>query len=94
MPVMGGPELAKRAKSLMPGIKVVYMSGYTDDTLAFYGLPQPDTEYIQKPFTPAALSEKVRQVLSTVGGTAKGSGSLPGPQGSVLLRKTDQDLIG
>jgi PAS domain S-box-containing protein len=70
MPVMGGPELVKRAKSLMPGIKVVYMSGYTDDTLAFYGLPQPDTEYIQKPFTPVALAAKVRQVLSTVGGTA------------------------
>jgi CheY-like chemotaxis protein len=70
MPVMCGPELAKRAKSLMPGIKVVYMSGYTDDTLAFYGLPQPDTEYIQKPFTSTALAEKVRQVLSTVGGTA------------------------
>jgi PAS domain S-box-containing protein len=70
MPVMGGPELAKRAKSLMPGIKVVYMSGYTDDTLAFYGLPQPDTEYIQKPFTAVALAEKLRRVLSAVGGTA------------------------
>jgi PAS domain S-box-containing protein len=70
MPVMGGPELAKRARSLMPGIKVVYMSGYTDDTLAFYGLPQPDTEYIQKPFTPAALAEKVHRVLAAAGGTA------------------------
>jgi CheY-like chemotaxis protein len=70
MPVMGGPELAKRVRSLLPGIKIVYLSGYTDDTLAFYGLPQPDTEYIQKPFTPVALSEKVRQVLSIVRGTA------------------------
>jgi CheY-like chemotaxis protein len=69
MPVMGGPELAKRARSMMPSIKVVYMSGYTDDTLAFYGLPQPDTDYIQKPFNPVALAEKVRQVLSAVGGT-------------------------
>ena len=64
MPVMGGSELAKRVKSLAPGTKVIYMSGYTDDTLAFYGLPQPDTQYIQKPFTPAALAEKLRQVLS------------------------------
>ena len=67
MPVMGGPELAQRARSEAPGIKVIYMSGYTDDTLAVYGLPQPDTEYLQKPFTPAALAAKLRQVLATVG---------------------------
>ncbi len=64
MPVMGGPELAERARSLTPGVKVIYMSGYTDDTLARYGLPQPDTNYIQKPFTPAALAQKLRQALS------------------------------
>jgi PAS domain S-box-containing protein len=63
MPVMGGPELAKCAALRVPGMKVVYMSGYTDDTLAFYGLPQPGLAFIQKPFTPAALAEKVRQVL-------------------------------
>jgi len=66
MPVMDGRELARRVSALRPGTKVVYMSGYTDDTLAFYGLPQPDTSYIQKPFTPVALAEKLRQVLSTV----------------------------
>ena len=64
MPVMDGRELAKRVSTLRPGIKVVYMSGYTDDTLAFYGLPQPDTSFIQKPFTPVALAEKLRQVLT------------------------------
>jgi len=69
MPVIGGCELARRVSAMRPGTKVVYMSGYTDDTLAFYGLPQPDTSYIQKPFTPVALAEKLRQVLSTVGGT-------------------------
>jgi CheY-like chemotaxis protein len=67
MPVMGGRELAKRVSSLEPGTKVVYMSGYTDQTLAFYGLPQPDTAFIHKPFTPAALARKLRQVLSAVG---------------------------
>ena len=36
--------------------------------LAFYGLQQPDASYIQKPFTPVALAETLRQVLSTVGG--------------------------
>jgi CheY-like chemotaxis protein len=67
MPVMGGRELARRVSSLQPGTKVLYMSGYTDDTLAFHGLPQPDTAYIQKPFSQAALAEKLRQVLSAVG---------------------------
>jgi PAS domain S-box-containing protein len=67
MPVMGGPELAKRVRALMPGTRVIYMSGYTDDTLAFYGLPQPGTSYIQKPFAPKALAEKVRQVLVGAG---------------------------
>jgi signal transduction histidine kinase len=67
MPVMGGPELARRAASVAQGIGILYMSGYTDDTLAVYGLPQPGTEYIQKPFTPTALAEKLRQVLATAG---------------------------
>ena len=65
MPVMGGPELARNVRALMPGTRVVYMSGYTDDTLALYGLPQPGTSYIQKPFTPTALAEKLRQVLAS-----------------------------
>jgi two-component system cell cycle sensor histidine kinase/response regulator CckA len=71
MPTMGGPELAKRVRSLAPGTKVIYMSGYTDDTLASYWPLHPDTEFIQKPFTPAALAEKLRQVLSTVSGTGE-----------------------
>ena len=69
MPAMGGPELAKRVRSLAPGTRVIYMSGYTDDTLALYGPPHPNTEYLQKPFTAAALAEKLRQVLSTPSGT-------------------------
>jgi PAS domain S-box-containing protein len=64
MPLMGGPELAKRVAVLAPATRVIYMSGYPDDTLAVYGLPQPGTEYIQKPFTPAALACKLRQILS------------------------------
>jgi PAS domain S-box-containing protein len=64
MPVMGGQELAKRVSSLEPNTKVVFMSGYSGQTLAFYGLPQSDTACIQKPFTPAVLAQKLRQVLS------------------------------
>jgi PAS domain S-box-containing protein len=72
MPVMGGRELAKRVRSAGPSTKVVYMSGYTDDTLAFQGPPQPGSSHIQKPFTPAALAEKLREVLSSSGPPASG----------------------
>ena len=68
MPVMGGRELAKSLISLSPSTRIVYMSGYTDDTLAFHGVPQPGSAYLQKPFTPAALAEKLRHVLSTSSG--------------------------
>jgi nitrogen-specific signal transduction histidine kinase/CheY-like chemotaxis protein len=64
MPLMSGRELAKRVQSVKPATKVVYMSGYTDDTLAFHGFPQPNTGFIQKPFTVTVLAEKVRRVLS------------------------------
>jgi CheY-like chemotaxis protein len=75
MPALGGPELAKRVRALVPGTKVIYMSGYTDDTLASYGLSQPDTAYIQKPFTPAALAEKLSQVLSAASANSKRAAS-------------------
>ena len=64
MPLMSGRELAKRVQSMKPTTKVVYMSGYTDDTLAFHGFPQLNTGFIQKPFTLTLLAEKVRKVLS------------------------------
>jgi PAS domain S-box-containing protein len=64
MPLMSGRELAKRVQSMKPTTKVVYMSGYTDDTLAFHGFPQLNSGFIQKPFTVTLLAEKVRKVLS------------------------------
>ena len=64
MPLMSGRELAKRVQSVKPATKVVYMSGYTDDTLAFHGFSQPNTGFIQKPFTLTVLAEKIRKVLS------------------------------
>jgi CheY-like chemotaxis protein len=68
MPLMGGRELAKRVQSVKPETKVIYMSGYTDDALAFHGFPQRRDGFVQKPFTIAGLTEKVRQVLSDDGG--------------------------
>ena len=65
MPVMGGPELAKRAKSLMPGIKVVYMSGYTDDTILHHGGLEPGSVLMEKPFSGEFLLRSLRQALDT-----------------------------
>ena len=63
MPRLGGFELAQRLTSQWPGIKVLYMSGYSDDTvLKQEGLPA-GADFLRKPFTPEALLRKVREVL-------------------------------
>ncbi len=63
MPGMSGHELAKRLKSLHPEIKVLYMSGYTDDTIVLHGVLVEGVNYTQKPFTVDALTKKIREVL-------------------------------
>jgi hypothetical protein len=64
MPLMNGRDLAMRVQSVRPETKVVYMSGYTDDALAFHGFLQPNTGFIQKPFTESTLAGEIRRVLS------------------------------
>jgi nitrogen-specific signal transduction histidine kinase/DNA-binding NarL/FixJ family response regulator len=68
MPLMNGRELAVRLEAIRPGIRVVFMSGYTDDVLASQGLSQPEVNFIQKPFSRSDLAEKVETVLSAVAG--------------------------
>ena len=63
MPQMSGPELAARLTRQWPRIKVLYMSGYTDDALGQRGVLGRDIAFIGKPFVAAALTGKVRQVL-------------------------------
>jgi PAS domain S-box-containing protein len=63
MPQMGGRDLAERLKPLYPGLKVLLISGHTDDALVRDGVLTARTEFLQKPFTPQALAQKVRNVL-------------------------------
>lgn len=64
MPNMTGVELAERMRTEHPGIKVIYMSGYTDHTVLAGGVLSPDKTFIQKPFTLDLLTQKVREALT------------------------------
>ncbi len=63
MPKMSGRELAQRLVAESPGLKVVYMSGYTDDIVAREGVVFDDTILLHKPFTIEGLSRKLREAL-------------------------------
>lgn len=63
MPQMGGRELAERLTKMRPETKVIYMSGYTDDAIVHYGVRETGIAFLQKPFKPDALTQKVREVL-------------------------------
>jgi two-component system, cell cycle sensor histidine kinase and response regulator CckA len=65
MPETSGKEVAERLTEMQPGLRVLFMSGYTDEAIVHHGVLDPDLEFIQKPFTPAALVRKVRAVLDT-----------------------------
>jgi len=63
MPGMGGSDLAERVKLSRPDIKVIYMSGYTDNTIVHNGVLEKDVFLVEKPFTPETLVKKIREVL-------------------------------
>jgi PAS domain S-box-containing protein len=63
MPRMSGRELAEKLLAARPGVKVLYLSGYTEDAVVRYALPAGKSGFLQKPFTPTVLVRKVREVL-------------------------------
>ncbi len=63
MPDLSGRDLVKKLRKKCPDCKVLYMSGYTDNAIVHHGVLDSNTNFIQKPFNPRALLQKVRQVL-------------------------------
>jgi two-component system cell cycle sensor histidine kinase/response regulator CckA len=63
MPRMSGGDLAHKLREMNPRLKILFMSGYTDDRIASYGILAGETQLIQKPFTAEALGRKLRSVL-------------------------------
>jgi CheY-like chemotaxis protein len=63
MPKMNGSELAAEVKELNPEIKVLFMSGYTEDAVIKHGILTDGINYLHKPVTPSNLSKAVREIL-------------------------------
>jgi two-component system cell cycle sensor histidine kinase/response regulator CckA len=63
MPRMGGKELADHLRTLQEGIKVLFISGYTDDAITHHGVLEPATDFLRKPFSLTDITKKVREVL-------------------------------
>jgi CheY-like chemotaxis protein len=65
MPGMSGRELAEQLAPRRPEMKVLFASGYTDDAIVHFGVLESGLAFLQKPFTPVALAQKVREILNS-----------------------------
>ena len=78
MPELGGRELVERVLAERPGLPVLLMSGYTDDVILRHGARGLGAGFLEKPFTPNGLVERVREVLEgRGGGTGTGTAAEP-----------------
>jgi two-component system cell cycle sensor histidine kinase/response regulator CckA len=74
MPRLSGRELAARVAATRPGLKVLYISGYTDDSIFRHGVLEGGMSFLQKPFNLKALATKVREVLEGIPAGAMSGG--------------------
>ena len=70
MPGGSGPELAERLAVRFPRMRILYMSGYTNDAIVHRGVIVPGIELLEKPFMPETLTRRVREVLGLSPGRA------------------------
>ena len=70
LPQMSGREAVQRLRAIQPNLKVLFMSGHTDDAILRGGYLAPGVAFLEKPFTPQRLTNKVREVLDLAGGAA------------------------
>jgi len=66
MPGISGRKLAEKLTAILPGLKVLFTSGYTNDVIIKYGITETRSNFIQKPFTFENLSKKVRNIIEEV----------------------------
>ena len=64
LPEMSGPQVLEQIRARYPHVKVLFMSGYTDEAMAHHGILDSGAPFLQKPFLPEALARKVREVLA------------------------------